>query len=561
MSMFAPTQMVETLEREPNPMDTMRILAGNLLQQLGLTESYDGAPVAAITQYTGGIIELLPRVINGKLEELAGGPLFKLLFEYFEQYGPVFKLTFGPKSFIVVSDPVMAKHILRTSPFKYDKGILSEILEPVMGKGLIPADPVTWKARRRAIVPGFHKRWLNHMMGLFHECNGPLHDKLAAAAASGDVVDMETEFCSVSLDIIGKAVFNYKFESVTSESPVIKAVYSALREAEHRSTSFIPYWKLPLARYWFPQLREFHGNMRLLNTVLNELIAQALDTQDAADVDELTERSYDGVEDTSLLRFLVDMRGEETTSQQLRDDLMTLLVAGHETTAAVLTWTLFELSRSPEALAEVRAEVDEVLGDRPLSYDDLPSMRRLRAAICEGLRLYPQPPLLIRRALQEDVLPAGGAGRSVRLPKGTDVFISTWNLHHSPALWKDPETFRPSRFLEENSNPDVEGWGGFRPDRVSGLYVSEQAADFAFLPFGGGSRKCVGDQFAVMEATVTLAGILRNFDFELDGAPEDVGMRTGATIHTENGLRMRVRERQGIPGRDVAAADPQRQGA
>ena len=113
-----------------------------------------------------------------------------------------------------------------------------------MGKGLIPADPETWKVRRRAIVPGFHKAWLNRMMRLFAECADTLVVEAEAAARTGETLDMEEKFCSLSLDIIGRAVFNFEFGSVSEESPVIKAVYRVLREAEHRSSSFIPYWKV-----------------------------------------------------------------------------------------------------------------------------------------------------------------------------------------------------------------------------------------------------------------------------------------------------------------------------
>jgi cytochrome P450 len=120
--------------------------------------------VQGVNTFKGDIFNLLARVADGNLAELAGGPLFLLLQGYYERYGSVFKLAFGPKSFIVVSDPVMVKYILKENPLNYDKGILAEILEPVMGKGLIPADPETWKVRRKAIVPGFHKAWLNAMV-------------------------------------------------------------------------------------------------------------------------------------------------------------------------------------------------------------------------------------------------------------------------------------------------------------------------------------------------------------------------------------------------------------
>jgi len=385
--------------------------------------------------------------------------------------------------------------------------MLAEILEPIMGKGLIPADPATWKIRRRAIVPGFHKRWLNRMVTLFAERAEILVDDLEGK--QGQVVDMEERFCSVTLDIIGKAVFNYDFGSVTKESPIVKAVYRVLREAEHRSSSFIPYWNLPYADKWMGGQVEFRKDMTMLDDILADLINRAVSTRQEATAEELEER--DNEEDPSLLRFLVDMRGEDVSSMVLRDDLMTMLIAGHETTAAMLTWTLFELAQGdPGLLREVQAEVRTVMKgkDRP-DYDDLVAMKKLRYSLIEALRLYPEPPLLIRRARTEDTLPAGSSGLTdgIKLLRGTDIFISTWNLHRSPDLWEDPEKFDPTRFDRPFNNPGVEGWEGYNPEKVQGLYPTEQAADFAFLPFGGGQRRCVGDQFAMMEATVTMVSV------------------------------------------------------
>jgi cytochrome P450 len=128
---------------------------------------------------------------EGALDDIAEGTMFIGLQQYFSSNGSPYKLCFGPKSFLVVSDPVQARHVLRENNDKYDKGILAEILEPIMGKGLIPADPETWKVRRKQIVPGFHKAWLNHMVGLFGYCNVPLIRSLEEAAEANKEVDME----------------------------------------------------------------------------------------------------------------------------------------------------------------------------------------------------------------------------------------------------------------------------------------------------------------------------------------------------------------------------------
>ena len=528
--------------------DSAHVLRTNIEQLYGGYPSLDGCPLA-----------------EGDITDIADGTMFIGLQRYAANYGSPYKLCFGPKSFLVISDPVQAKHILRDNNKDFDKGMLAELLEPIMGKGLIPADPATWKVRRRQIVPAFHKAWLGHMVGLFGYCNEPLINSLKDFAAKGEPgrfggkVEMEEKFASVALDIIGKCVFNYEFGSVTSESPVIKAVYSALVETEHRAMTPAPYWDLPFANQVVPRLRKFNSDLNILNDVLDDLIARAKSTRQVEDIEELENRNYAEVKDPSLLRFLVDMRGADIDNKQLRDDLMTMLIAGHETTAAVLTWALFELTKNPEAMAKVRAEIDSVVGDRTPNLQDIKDMKYLRLVVAETLRMYPEPPLLIRRCRSDNDVPMGG-GRESTVIRGMDMFIALYNIHRDERFWPEPDTFRPERFETKYTNPDVEGWAGYDPARweTQSLYPNEVSADFAYLPFGGGARKCVGDDFAMLEACVTLTMVLRRFEFEFDkdfatavdiyDHPQDlehpVGMRTGATIHTRRGLHMLVRERE-----------------
>ena len=400
--------------------------------------------------------------------------------------------------------------------------------------------------------------WLSHMVGLFGYCNGPLITSLNKIAEGSKKVEMEEKFCSVALDIIGKSVFNYEFDSVTTESPVIKAVYRALVEAEHRSMTPAPYWDLPFANQLVPRLRAFNSDLDLLNNVLDDLINRAKSTRVVEDIEELENRDYANVKDPSLLRFLVDMRGADIDNKQLRDDLMTMLIAGHETTAAVLTWGLFELMRNPECMKEAQAEIDRVCGDREPTLEDIKEMKYVRLVISETLRLYPQPPLLIRRCRTEDELPKGG-GREATVIRGMDMFLALYNIHRDEKFWPEPEKFDPMRFTRKYVNPDVPEWEGFNPAKWEGrLYPNEAAADFAYLPFGGGARKCIGDEFATLEATVTMAMVLRRFNFEFDkdkstsvdimDKPENlehpVGMRSGATIHTRNGLHVLISKRE-----------------
>jgi cytochrome P450 len=569
---------------KPGAIDAMRILLNNFWQAFG-NDSEDGSPTAywdwkgAIKKHGAGAV--VKGAMTGDLQTLIGGPLMLLLRRYYEENGAMYKLAFGPRSFLIVSDPAMARHILVSNAKNYDKGMLAEILAPIMGQGLIPADPIVWKTRKPALKPGFHKRWLDRMMILFAESNDDLVESLDAVAGRGTeatkaafsatpaawkawkkdpaqapagVCDMEERFCSVSLDIIGRAVFNYDFGSTFAESPVVQAVYRLLQEAEFRTTSFVPYWQIPGA-HLLPSQAKFLSDQALLNATLDDLVAKALATRQERDLEELENREYDEEEDASLLRFLVDIRGEEISGSQLRDDLMTMLIAGHETTAAVLTWTIYELfhpsGRSAHHLARLRDEIGAVLGDRTrLTYADVQEMKFLRNCLAESLRMYPQPPVLLRRSLDDDVLPSG-----FKIPRGADVFISTWNIHMSPDIWESPETFDPTRFERPVDPVPERSWSGYDPGKVgSSLFPAEIASDFAFVPFGGGSRRCLGDQFAILEAAVALSRMVRRYDFTFacEDLPQeqsgdirvaDVGMRTGATIHTESGLWMAVDRR------------------
>lgn len=503
---------------------------------------------------SGGSIGSMP-VAEGAVSDLFGRPLFFSLYDWFIEHGSVYKLAFGPKAFVVVSDPIVARHILRENIFGYDKGVLADILEPIMGKGLIPADLDIWKQRRRVIAPGFHALYLEAMAKVFTECSERAILKFEKLLEGEHLhggktieLDLEAEFSNLALDIIGLGVFNYDFGSVTKESPVIKAVYGTLFEAEHRSTFYIPYWKVPLARWIVPRQRKFHSDLKVINDCLDGLIKNAKETRQETDVEKLQQRDYQNLKDASLLRFLVDMRGADVDDRQLRDDLMTMLIAGHETTAAVLTWAVFLLAQNPSKMKKAQAEIDSVLGQGRISFESLKKLEYIRLIVAESLRLYPQPPLLIRRSLKSDSLPGGYKGKKDghSIPAGTDIFLSVYNLHRSPYFWDRPHEFEPERFLVPR-NSDIEGWSGFDPSRSPGaLYPNEIVADFAFLPFGGGPRKCVGDQFALMESTIALTMLLQKFDVELKGGPESVELVTGATIHTKNGLWCRVMKRSDL---------------
>ncbi|XP_073159484.1 protein LUTEIN DEFICIENT 5, chloroplastic [Henckelia pumila] len=489
----------------------------NNLLKFGVPEELLGF----IFNLTGGSVDY-PRIpeAKGSISAIRSEAFFVPLYELYLTYGGIFRLTFGPKSFLIVSDPAIAKHILKDNPKGYSKGILAEILDFVMGKGLIPADGEVWRVRRRAIVPALHQKFVAAMFKLFGAATDRLCKKLEAAASDGEDVEMESLFSHLTLDIIGKAVFNYDFDSLEVDTGIVEAVYTVLREAEDRSVSPIPFWEIPIWKYISPKLKKVNTALKLINDTLDDLIAICKRMVDEEEL--LFHEEYVNEQDPSILHFLL-ASGDDVTSKQLRDDLMTLLIAGHETSAAVLTWTFYLLSKEPSVVAKLRNEVDSVLGDRFPTTEDMKKLKYTTRVINESLRLYPQPPVLIRRSLEDDVL------GEYPVKSGEDIFISVWNLHHCPKHWEDAEKFNPERWPLDGPNPN------------------ETNQNFSYLPFGGGPRKCIGDMFASFENVVAVAMLVRRFDFQLALGAPPVKMTTGATIHTTEGLRMTVTPRRRDP--------------
>ncbi|KAL2330209.1 hypothetical protein Fmac_017790 [Flemingia macrophylla] len=496
----------------------------------------------------GGMYPRIPEA-KGSVKAIRSLAFFIPLYELYLTYGGIFRLTFGPKwdnascgdpvnvdnvaeivvperflkpreiangSFLIVSDPSIAKHILKDNSKAYSKGILAEILDFVMGKGLIPADGEIWRVRRRAIVPALHQKYVAAMIGLFGQAADRLCKKLDAAASDGEDVEMESLFSRLTLDVIGKAVFNYDFDSLSNDTGIVEAVYTVLREAEDRSVAPIPVWEIPIWKDISPRLRKVNEALKLINDTLDDLIAIC---KRMVDEEELQfHEEYMNEKDPSILHFLL-ASGDDVSSKQLRDDLMTMLIAGHETSAAVLTWTFYLLSKEPRVMSKLQEEVDSVLGDRFPTIEDMKKLKYTTRVINESLRLYPQPPVLIRRSIGDDVL------GEYPIKRGEDIFISVWNLHRSPSLWDNADKFEPERWALDGPNPN------------------ETNQNFKYLPFGGGPRKCIGDLFASYETVVALAMLVRRFNFQMAVGAPPVEMTTGATIHTTQGLKMTVTHR------------------
>lgn len=511
----------------------------------GIEEQYMGV------NNTEGVPAGLP---NGSSR---GSGMFQSLRSFYDKYGPIYKFRLGFLTAFSVADPVMIRHILKTRG-SFDKGLLGLVSEDIFGQGLITAtDKEVWQSRRNVVAPGFHKRWLQSIAEQFVDCTAKAFPSLDAAADAGEPVDMENIYLNLGLDIVGKTIFNFDFGSVEAEeSPVVKSVYRLLKETGYRAEN--PLLLLlaqlpPEVSSLLPEAQEYRDSFQKLDSVLDEVIKAASDEGIAEqDIETLQERDLDGAKDRSLLRFLLDVRGQDTSNARLKDDLRTLLIAGHETVSSIMTWATFELARSPEVMAKVRAELDSVLGGREPTYEDVQNLKYLRLVITESLRMYPAPPVLLRRSLRDESIPEGSEhGEAIPLKRGSLIILQMAMLHRSPALYEDPDVFRPERWLKPfGPGSRVPEWNGYDPERVTGLGPNELSTDYALVPFGAGEFKCVGDQFAMMEATIVLAMLVQRYDFvPTYSSLEDVGIDIAATIHTKNGLRVRAirRELESVP--------------
>ncbi|KAK4377720.1 hypothetical protein RND71_004016 [Anisodus tanguticus] len=302
------------------------------------------------------------------VSELLGGALFLPLFKW--------RLAAGPWNFVIVSDPAIAKHVLKNYG-KYSKGLVAMAEGKAKGCGSISSQEV-----------------------LVCRCAERMVEKLLPDAISGSAVNMEAKFSQLTLDVIGLALFNYNFDSLTTDSPVIDPVYTALKEAKLRSTDLLPYWQ---ADQSFIEIVESEG-------------------------ERINEDDYVNDKDPSILRFLLASREED-----------------------------------PSSFKKAHEEVDRVLGGRSPIHEDMKNLKLLTRCITESLRLYPHPPVLIRRALTADVLPG-----NYKVNAGQDIMTSVYNVHHSSEVWERAEEFDPERF-------DLEG-----------PVPNETNTDFRFIPFSGG---------------------------------------------------------------------------
>lgn len=385
-------------------------------------------------------------------------------------YGPLARLPFGPRrSAFLISDPAGVQHVLQDQARRYTKRTFQyTTLSLVTGQGLLTSDGATWLQQRRLMQPAFHRERLTDFAAHMRAAAERLARRWAAQPA-GTPVDVDAAMLALSLEIVGATLFSADLQS---EAPgLVASVITALDHVIARSRDpFMPPLWVPT-----PPNRAFRAAVAVLDTA----VARLVDERRA------------GKPQTDLLQMLLDARddaGRPMPERQLRDELVTLIVAGHETVASALTWTWALLAQHPDAADRIATEAAAAsaldhgsLDQRSLDHGSLDprSLPFTAAVFDEALRMYPPAWLISRQAAEDDVI------ADVPVPKGSLVIVSPFVVHRRAALWPDPEAFKPERFL---AGP---------PPR------------FSYLPFGAGPRLCIGQAYARLEGVIVLATLAR----------------------------------------------------
>lgn len=409
----------------------------------------------------------------------------------FETYGDIYYAPFLGRDVYVLRHPDHIREVLIRQASKLGKptsGLTASQLSRLLGEGLLNANGDSWRRRRRLIQPAFSSKRLQ----AYAETIGAHTEDALARWRPGQRVDLSREMMELTLRIVSKTLFDH---DVHGETDRFAAAIHTFRQAFGGIDAMLPDW-VPT-----------RGKRRTLAAMeeVDALVYGLIDARRA---------SAGGGGDDLLTALATGGDGDDRlTRRELRDELLTLFIAGHETTSHALTWTLHLLSQHRAIEARVRDEVRALDAAGP-GWDDLPALDLTRRVLEESMRLYP-PAYAVPRTATEDVEVGGYV-----IPAGADVVIWIHHVHRDGRWFEDPERFDPDRFL---------------PERKKAL------PQCAYLPFGAGQRACIGKQFAMMEAQLILARVLRAWRFDPDPA-HVVRPRLAVTMSPRGGLPVFLRE-------------------
>jgi cytochrome P450 len=407
--------------------------------------------------------------VIGNLLQLRADPI-RTFSAAADRYGDLVYLKAGGYHGYLLSDPAQIKHVLQDNYRNYHKSPLYARLKESLGEGLVTSEDSLWLRQRRLAQPAFHRERLGAMVATMNDAIDSTLEGWNAAAGEGRTIDLVEDMMDLTQRIIVRTMFSTELGHA---SVVVNRTWPIINQRIGETL-----WATPLeTRLPLPANVRFRKAVRELDAVVYQIIR---------------DRRRAGGDGPDLLSMFLSARDEETgermSDRQLRDEVMTMLLAGHETTSLALSWTYFVLADHPDIADRIVNEAADVLDDATPTLTDIERLSYTRMVIQEVLRLYPPAWGFSRLALNEDHI--GG----YRVPAGSIVFLIPFVLHRRPELWPDPHRFDPERFTA---------------DRVAAR------PKFAYLPFGGGPRQCIGSQFAMTEASLILTRALRQYQVEL----------------------------------------------
>ncbi|THV22115.1 cytochrome P450 [Peteryoungia ipomoeae] len=408
---------------------------------------------------------------------------------------------------IIANDPGLIRHVLVDNAANYEMSEIRQlVLRPILRDGLLTAEGPIWKRSRKAMAPVFTPRHARSFSRQMRE-QSELFAIRYVSDDSGVVRDIAVDMTDLTFAILSETLFSGGI--VSEQGDFAHDVEDLLH-----SMGRIDPLDLLRAPKWLPRLTRIRGA-----SVLKKFRAIVRQTMDQRR--HVMERDRDSAPDDFLTLMLELERPDGLTATEIEDNILTFIGAGHETTARALAWTLYCVAHSPDVRAAMEEEIDAVLSEGADPVDWLDRMPNVRAAFEEGMRLYPPAPSINRDAVADDRYVAAD-GTVVEIAKGTTVLVMPWTLHRHELYWESPRVFDPSRFLPENR---------------------EEIGRFQYLPFGAGPRVCIGATFALQEAVIALAVLMRSYRFDVtpDTNPWPVQK---LTTQPAGGLPMRVTARR-----------------
>lgn len=402
----------------------------------------------------------------------------------------------GPMVAHVITHVEGVQHVLVDNYSNYHKAPRMNFLSDFLGMSLLTLEDDGWKRRRKLAQPAFHKKRLVEMSEPMVAHANRMVDGWAPTIASGAPLDISAQMTRITLGVVGEALFGVDMGELTAEIEALLPL--VLKHTLDRMNSVVP---LPLS-FPTPANRRYHAARTRLHTVVGEMIARLRAGRHQA---------------RGVMAMLMDARDEETgaglTDEELRSEAMTLMFAGHETTANALSWTWWLLAQNPEAAARLREEVRAALGTRAPTADDLPALAYVANVVQEAMRLMPPSWAIGRMPLEDDEV------LGFHIPAKSMVLLAPCVTHRDPTQWPDPDRFDPDRFT---------------PARSVGRHR------MAYIPFSAGPRVCIGASFSMMEATLIVAVVTQRAQLELDPTQE-VSVEPSLTLRPRDGIRMIVR--------------------